>query len=183
MRSPSKASFLGTMIAILFLLCTGSISSVFARVPLVRRKSNVESQWAQALPGGVVVVDGPEMGNNILNEQVLADTYPVCCTLQETLIETAITICEKGMSLSFNFTGYYYFFLPLSSQTPSIPISSFLAMYFAMEKKWRERISFPPPPRIQTLIMRLCFPSQSHQKPFATAPYMIVPCPPLNLRM
>lgn len=119
MRSPSKASFLGTMITILFLLCTGSISSVFARVPLVRRQSNVESQWAQALPGGVVVVDGPEMGNNILNEQVLADTYPVCCTRQESLIEKAITICEKGMSLSFNFTGYYYFFLPLSSQTPS----------------------------------------------------------------
>lgn len=145
MRSPSKASFLGTMIAILFLLCTGSISSVFARVPLVRRQSNVESQWAQALPGGVVVVDGPEMGNNILNEQVLADTYPVCCTRQESLIEKAITICEKGMSLSFNFTGYYFFFLPflLKPLLPSIPISSFLAMYFAMEKKWRERISPP----------------------------------------
>lgn len=64
MRSPSKASFLGT-VALLSLLCTSTIYSVFARVPLVGCQSNVDSYWVQALPG---VVDGPELLNNILNE-------------------------------------------------------------------------------------------------------------------
>lgn len=130
MRSPSKPSFLGTVVALLlvFLLCTGSISSVFARVPLVRRQSNngVETQWAaHTLPG---VVDGPgpgpgpEMGNdnnNILNnnEQVLADTIPVCCTLKEPLIEKTSTICEQGnyglSSLSILQVLFDFFFLSL----------------------------------------------------------------------
>lgn len=98
MRSPSKASFLGAA-TLLFVLCTGSISSVFARVPLVRRQSNVESQLVQALPGAV---DGPEMGNNILSEQVVADTYLVCCTRKESLIEKTLSTCEEGMSFSLN---------------------------------------------------------------------------------
>lgn len=131
MRSPSKPSFLWTVDALLlvFLLCTGSISSVFARIPLVRPRSdnNVEAQWAaQTLPG---VVDGPglgpEMGNNN-NEQVLPDTVPVCCTLKESLIEKTSTICEQGnycpsplsILTCFFFLFFFFFLSPFSSQKP-----------------------------------------------------------------
>lgn len=100
MRSPSKSNpFFLRPVALLFLLWT--FSSVFARVPLVRRQSNVESQWLQAFPG--VVDDGPKMmGNNLSNEQVVADTYPVCCTQKEYLIEKTFSTCEGGMSFFLN---------------------------------------------------------------------------------
>lgn len=106
MRPPPKLSFLGT-VALLFLLCQGSISYVFARVPLVRRQSNVEGQGAQAFPG---VSDDPldPLGNNILNEQVVADTYPVCCEQKESLIEKTTTICERGMSFSLNLQVIFF---------------------------------------------------------------------------
>lgn len=106
MRPPPKFPFLGT-VALLFLLCTGSISSVFARILLVRRQSNVESQWAQAFPG---VGDSPlgPLGNNVLNEQVVAVTYPVCCTVKESLIEKSSSVCERGMSFSLNLQVIFF---------------------------------------------------------------------------
>lgn len=113
MRPPPKLPFLGT-VALLFLLCTGSISSVFARVLLVRRQSNVESQWAQAFPG---VGDSPlgPLSNNVLGEQVVADTYPVCCTVKESLIEKSSTVCERGMSFSLNLQVIFLFSLFFSN--------------------------------------------------------------------
>lgn len=134
MRSPSKASFLGT-VALLFLLFTGSISSVFARVPFVRRQSNVESQWAQALPG---VVDGPEMGNNILNEQVMADTYPVCCTRKESLIEKTLSICEEGMSFYLNLQVIFSPF-PLKPLYNTFYTYLFLPRYVSVREKSEEK--------------------------------------------
>lgn len=109
MRYSSKASFLRA-VALLFLLCT--LSSVFARVPLVRRQSNVESLWALDLPGGV---DGTEMENNKMNEQVVADKYPVCCQQIESLIDRTYLNCEGGMSFSLQFTNLIFF--SFSSQT------------------------------------------------------------------
>lgn len=92
MCSPARAFFLGT-IALFFHFCT--FPSVLALVPMVRRQLNVESQWAQALPG---VIDGPEMetGGGIV--EVVADINLVCCTVIESVIEKTSTLCEGGMS-------------------------------------------------------------------------------------
>lgn len=92
MCSPARSFFLGT-IALFFHFCT--FPSVLAPVPLVQRQLNLESQRALDLPG---VIDGPEIENGGGNEQVLADTNLVCCTVTESLIEKTSTTCEGGMS-------------------------------------------------------------------------------------
>lgn len=132
MRSPSKAAFLRT-VALVFLLCI--ISSVFARAPLVRRQSTVESQWDQGLPA---VADGPKMKNNILNEQVVADPYRVCCTRKETLIAKVFSVCEDGMSFYLNFDFFFFFFSNPSTHL-YLPIpSSYVFVREKSEEKGRE---------------------------------------------
>lgn len=110
MCSPARAFFLGT-IALFFHFCT--FPSVLAPVPLVQRQLNFESQQARDLPG---VIDGPEMENGGGNEQVLADTNLVCCTVTESLIVKTFATCEGGMSSSCLslFLFFFPFFLPLS---------------------------------------------------------------------
>ena len=169
MRSPSKAVFLRT-VALVFLLCT--FSSVFARVPLVRRQSIVESQWDQDSPA---VADGPRRKNNILNEQVVAGPYRVCCSRNEPLIVKAFSVCEDGMILII-------FFL-FSSQT-LLPIYTYLflpRMYLYGRKVKRKGENPTENPKANHEI--IFFPFQSHQKQFATAPYTIALYQPLRLQL
>lgn len=108
MCSPARAFFLGT-IALFFHFCT--FPSVLAPVPLVQRQLIFESQQARDLPG---VIDGPEMEDGGGNEQVLADTNPVCCTVTESLIVKTFVTCEGGMSSS---CLSLFLFYPLFSPT------------------------------------------------------------------
>lgn len=108
MCSPARAFFLGT-IALFFHFCT--FPPVLAPVPLVQRQLNFESQLARDLPG---VIDGPEMENGGGNEQVLADTNPVCCTVTESLIVKTFATCEGGMSSScLSFFPFFSLFSPI----------------------------------------------------------------------
>lgn len=102
MCSPARSFFLGT-IALFFHFCT--FPSVLAPVPLVQRQLNLESQWARDFPG---VIDGPEIENGGRNDQILADTNLVCCTVTESLIKKTFATCEGGMSFSFS----SFFFSP-----------------------------------------------------------------------
>ena len=152
MCSPARSFFLGTL-ALFFHFCT--FPSVLAPVPLVQRQLNLESQWARDLPG---VIDGLEIENGGGNEQYLADTNLVCCTVTESLIEKTFATCEGGMSFSCLslFLFFLFFFIPLSfGRTlkpfyPSTLTYAFLVWYVLY---WESIEKGQNPPRIQNLTM------------------------------
>lgn len=151
MCSPARSFFLGT-IALFFHFCT--FPSVLAPVPLVQRQLNLESQRAPDLPG---VIDGPEIENGGGNEQVLAGTNLVCCTVTESLIEKTFATCEGGMSfpcLSLFLFFLLLFFLPLSFGRTLKPFyPSTLTYAFSYVLYWESKEKGQNPPRIQNLIM------------------------------
>lgn len=74
--------------------------------------------------------------------KVVVDTYSVCCTRIESLIEKTVSICEKGMFFSLNLLIVFFSF----SSQPLLPnclylIYSFLVMYlYGRKVKGKEQI-------------------------------------------
>lgn len=143
MCSPARAFFLGTM-ALFFHFY--AFPSVIALVPLVRRQSNFESQWAQALPG---VIDGFEVETGGGNGEVVADANLVCCTLRESLIEKTSSVCEGGVSsLDQDFICLLSHFplvdfptlLPI--YTCHLPIPSLYVLYGEVKRRSRTHSEF-----------------------------------------
>lgn len=100
MCSPATAFFFG-IIALFFQFCT--FPSALALVPLAQGLSNVDSVWAQLLPGSI---DSLGRENDGEKEEVVTNTHQVCCTVYEPLIEKVYLACEGGRS-----SLYYDFFV------------------------------------------------------------------------
>lgn len=178
--SPARAFILGT-IALYFHFCT--FSSALAFIPLVRRQSNIESQWAQTLPA---VIDGPKEESGRGNDEVVAGTNMMCCTTKEIFLEKPSTTCERGVSsLYFDLFSIFSHFPLVEPLDPStllpiyIPTHFFLVWCIIRGSERQDQNPLIIQKSNHGTILFL----QSHQRPVATAPYTNAPYPPISWRL
>lgn len=128
MCSPATAFFFG-IIALFFQFCT--LPSALALVPLAQGLSNVDSEWAQLLPGSIDSLGRETDGEK---EEVVTNTHQVCCTVYEPLIEKVYLACEGGRSsLYYDFS---FFHSPIHfTYLPSTPTYFFSHVYLEVKKR------------------------------------------------